>query len=40
MGRKLISLNFKPSEELPEIGDLKTFLETDFRRSLAGCTGL
>ena len=40
MGQKLISLNFKPSEELPEIGDLKTFLETDFRRSLAGFTVL
>ena len=40
MGQKLISLNFKPSEELPEIGDLKTFLETDFRRALAGFTVL
>jgi len=36
MGRKLISLNFKPSDELPELEDLKTFLESDFRRSLAG----
>ncbi|MBI1734619.1 MAG: hypothetical protein HYR51_05535 [Candidatus Rokubacteria bacterium] len=38
MGRKLISLNFKPSEELPELEELRTFLGTDFNRQVAGFT--
>ena len=36
MGAKLISLSFKPSNELPELDDLSTFLETDFGRQLSG----
>jgi hypothetical protein len=40
MGRKLISLNFKPSDELPELEDLKAFLETDFARTVPGFTVL
>jgi hypothetical protein len=40
MGRKLISLNFKPSEALPELDDLKAFLETEFARTLPGFTVL
>ena len=40
MGRKLISLNFKPAEELPELEELRTFLGTDFNRQIAGFTVL
>jgi hypothetical protein len=36
MGRKLISLNFTPSDELPERAELKAFLETDLHRHLPG----
>ena len=40
MGRKLISLNFKPSDELPELEDLRTFIGSDFNRQVAGFTVL
>jgi hypothetical protein len=40
MGAKLISLSFKPSNELPDLGDLTTYLETDFNRQLPGFTVL
>jgi hypothetical protein len=40
MGRKLISLSFKPSTELPETAELTTFLATDFNRQLPGFTVL
>jgi hypothetical protein len=40
MGRKLISLSFKPSTELPETEELKTFLATDFGRQVPGFTVL
>jgi hypothetical protein len=40
MGRKLISLNFKPSDELPELAELRTFLGSDFHRQVPGFTVL
>lgn len=36
MARKLISLSFKPSTELPELDELKAFLATDFGRQIPG----
>lgn len=40
MARKLISLSFKPSTELPELDELKAFLATDFGRQIPGFTVL
>ena len=40
MARKLISLNFKPSESLPALDDLKAFLQAEFGKTVPGFTVL
>src|SRR5919201_1948599 len=38
MAAKLISLSFKPSNMLPQLAELKTFLESEFGRHMPGFT--